>query len=86
MCRILNCWFSSVGVVDDMICLKWQLYVFFCSVFFVCCFSQAPNFRIIFLGYSFYLLLVLFLLYSFFHFYLLFLFFDFFTCQVYTCL
>ncbi len=68
MCRILNCWFSSVGVVDDMICIKWQLYVFSLLSVFVWFLSQAPNFRIIFLGYIFYLLLVLFLPNQFFHF------------------
>lgn len=53
MCRILNCWFSSVGVVDDMICIKWQLYVFSLLSVFVWFLSQAPNFRIIFLGIAF---------------------------------
>lgn len=42
MCRILSCWFSSVGVVDDMICIKWQLYVF-SALCFLCVALVKPQ-------------------------------------------
>lgn len=53
MCRILNCWFSSVGVVDDMICIKWQLYVFSAFCFFVWFLSQAQTSELYFWGIAF---------------------------------